>query len=76
MKSTAWLIALLCPLCLFSQSKKFTFKLGEEYELPKHTADVAFIGNQKSRNRKSLPEKRGYEYHSIQSEIAQCGDAG
>ena len=47
MKSTAWLIALLCPLCLFSQSKKFTFKLGEEYELPKHTADVAFIGNQK-----------------------------
>jgi len=47
MKSTAWLIALLSPLCLFSQSKKFTFKLGEEYELPKHTADVAFIGNQK-----------------------------
>ena len=47
MKSTAWLIALLSPLCLFSQSKKFTFKLGEEYELHKHTADVAFIGNQK-----------------------------
>jgi len=43
---------LLIQLCLFSifsfaQSKKFTFKLGSEYELPRKTEDLAFFGNEK-----------------------------
>ena len=31
----------------FGQSKKFTFKLGDEYELPRRTIDLAFFGNDK-----------------------------
>ncbi|MET0244816.1 MAG: hypothetical protein ABW174_15165, partial [Flavitalea sp.] len=43
---------LLITACLLSagtyaQSKKFDFKLGQEYDLPRRTEDLAFIGNQK-----------------------------
>ncbi len=43
---------LLGAISLFStlsygQSKKFTFKLGAEYELPKKTEDLSFFGNDK-----------------------------
>jgi hypothetical protein len=31
----------------FAQSKKFTFKLGSEYELPRKSEDLSFIGNEK-----------------------------
>src|ERR1700682_11300 len=31
----------------YGQSKKFSFKLGEEYELPRKTEDLAFFGNDK-----------------------------
>ena len=44
----------MLPVCLLSvvtyaqkQSTKFTFKLGDEYELPRKTEDLAFFGNQK-----------------------------
>lgn len=45
-------ITLIAPLCLlsvigYSQNSKFTFKLGGEYELPRKTADLAFLGNEK-----------------------------
>jgi hypothetical protein len=44
-------LPLLC-LCLlttvtYGQSKKFTFKLGSEYSLPKKSADLSFFGNNK-----------------------------
>jgi len=45
---------LLIPVYLVSaicygqgQSKKFTFKLGTEYDLPRKTEDLAFFGNDK-----------------------------
>lgn len=43
------LLSLLCFLSLvsFSQSKKFSFKTGSEYTLPRKTEDLAFIGNNK-----------------------------
>jgi len=47
MKYALLLIVSLSSLFSFAQSKKFTFKLGEEYELPKKTEDLAFFGNQK-----------------------------
>ena len=31
----------------FAQSKKFTFKLGSEYELPRKAEDLSFFGNEK-----------------------------
>jgi hypothetical protein len=31
----------------FSQSKKFSFKLGSEYSLPRKSEDLSFIGNEK-----------------------------
>jgi hypothetical protein len=31
----------------YGQSKKFSFKLGDEYELPRKTEDLAFFGNEK-----------------------------
>ncbi len=43
----------LAAICLFTtnfsfaQSKKFTFKLGSEYSLPKKSEDLSFIGNEK-----------------------------
>jgi hypothetical protein len=48
MKYRLLLIAFLISLVSYGQSKnKFSFKLGEEYELPKRTQDLAFIGNEK-----------------------------
>ncbi len=42
------LVALLfATTCAFSQSKKFSFKLGSEYELPRKSDDLSFIGNDK-----------------------------
>ncbi|RYG02613.1 MAG: hypothetical protein EOO02_10210 [Chitinophagaceae bacterium] len=43
---------LLITACLmsagtYSQSEKFDFKLGQEYDLPRKTTDLAFIGNEK-----------------------------
>ncbi len=32
---------------VFAQSKKFTFKLGTEYELPRKSSDLSFFGNDK-----------------------------
>ena len=40
------LISLLYVAC-FGQSKKFTFKLGQEYELPRKSEDLSFFGNNK-----------------------------
>ncbi|RYY14360.1 MAG: hypothetical protein EOO04_30330, partial [Chitinophagaceae bacterium] len=38
-----------CMLCFAAaaQSKKFDFKLGQEYDLPRKTNDLAFFGNEK-----------------------------
>ncbi|MFT3946262.1 MAG: hypothetical protein QM763_04740 [Agriterribacter sp.] len=42
------LLALCIPGCtLYAQSKKFQFKTGSEYELPKRTQDLTFLGNEK-----------------------------
>ena len=41
--ATAFLTSALCN----GQSKKFSFKLGDEYELPRKTEDLAFFGNEK-----------------------------
>ncbi|MBS1731934.1 MAG: hypothetical protein JST02_01440 [Bacteroidetes bacterium] len=38
---------LLSSSVAFSQSKKFNFKLGSEYELPRRSEDLAFFGNDK-----------------------------
>ncbi|MEO6718957.1 MAG: hypothetical protein ABIN67_01285 [Ferruginibacter sp.] len=43
---------LLCFICFlslvsYSQSKKFSFQLGSEYNLPRKTEDLAFLGNEK-----------------------------
>lgn len=40
------LISLLSTLS-YAQSNKFTFKLGTEYDLPRKTDDLSFIGNEK-----------------------------
>lgn len=40
------ILVLLSGICN-GQSKKFDFKLGTEYELPRKTSDLAFIGNDK-----------------------------
>jgi len=39
--------AFLSSTLSYGQSKKFSFKLGEEYELPKKNTDIAFFGNDK-----------------------------
>lgn len=39
--------AFLFSTITYGQSKKFTFKLGDEYELPRKTEDLAFFGNEK-----------------------------
>jgi hypothetical protein len=39
--------AVLSSTLSLAQSKKFSFKLGEEYELPKRNIDIAFFGNEK-----------------------------
>lgn len=42
-------LGLLCsiPAICFSQSRKFSFKTGSEYTLPRNTEDLAFLGNEK-----------------------------
>lgn len=47
MKYLIFPFALLAVTCSYSQSKKFSFKLGEEYELPRKTEDLAYFGNEK-----------------------------
>jgi hypothetical protein len=47
MKKTALAVLCLFSAAAFGQSKKFNFKLGEEYELPKRTEDLSFFGNDK-----------------------------
>lgn len=44
-----FLLGAICLSSLWSigQSKKFTFKLGAEYELPRKSEDLAFFGNDK-----------------------------
>ena len=39
--------AFLTSALSYGQSKKFSFKLGDEYELPRKTEDLAFFGNEK-----------------------------
>jgi len=41
--ATAFLTSALCD----GQSRNFSFKLGDEYELPRKTEDLAFFGNEK-----------------------------
>jgi len=45
----SFFLACLCAasLCTTAQSKKFTFKLGTEYELPRKSDDLSFFGNDK-----------------------------
>ena len=47
MKNLFLFIAILGSVTAFGQSKKFAFKLGDEYELPRKTEDLAFFGNEK-----------------------------
>jgi hypothetical protein len=47
MKTLSLIAALLISASLSAQSNKFTFKLGMEYELPRKTEDLAFLGNEK-----------------------------
>jgi hypothetical protein len=47
MKYLFFSLALLGSEITFCQSQKFTFKLGDEYELPRKTEDLAFFGNEK-----------------------------
>ena len=43
------LLIFICLLSIlsFGQNNKFSFKLGMEYELPRKTEDLAFVGNEK-----------------------------
>lgn len=47
MKYSFLIAALLTAATSFAQSKKFTFKLGSEYELPRKSEDLSFFGNDK-----------------------------
>lgn len=47
MKYSFLIAALLMSVSSFAQSKKFTFKLGSEYELPRKSEDLSFFGNQR-----------------------------
>lgn len=47
MKHSFLVAALLMAAPSFAQSKKFTFKLGSEYELPRKSEDLSFFGNQR-----------------------------
>lgn len=43
------LLTICCSTILsFGQSKKFTFKLGSEFSLPKKSDDLSFLGNEKN----------------------------
>jgi hypothetical protein len=47
MKYPLIIAAILASAVSFAQSKRFTFKLGSEYELPRKSDDLSFFGNQK-----------------------------
>ena len=47
MKYLLLVVVSLLSLCSYGQSKKFTFKLGTEYELPRKSEDLSFFGNDK-----------------------------
>ena len=47
MKYFFLVILTMCTTLSFGQSKKFSFKLGSEYSLPKKSEDILFCGNQK-----------------------------
>ncbi|HMK05645.1 MAG TPA: hypothetical protein VK489_15695 [Ferruginibacter sp.] len=47
MKYSFLAAVLFAATCSFGQSKKFDFKLGSEYELPRKSEDLSFFGNQK-----------------------------
>jgi hypothetical protein len=47
MKHLIFAVATLLTTLSFAQSKKFTFKLGTEYELPRKAEDLSFFGNDK-----------------------------
>ncbi len=47
MKYFLTISAFLITILTYGQSKKFSFKLGDEYELPRKTEDLAFFGNEK-----------------------------
>ena len=47
MKHMFLVAALFLSAFSFAQSKKFTFKLGSEYELPRKSEDLSFFGNDK-----------------------------
>ena len=47
MKHLILALAVLYTTASFAQSKKFTFKLGSEFELPRKSEDLSFFGNQK-----------------------------
>ena len=47
MKYLFTLLISVISMCSFSQSKKFTFTLGSEYELPRKSDDLSFFGNEK-----------------------------
>ncbi|MDO9376244.1 MAG: hypothetical protein Q7T76_17605 [Ferruginibacter sp.] len=47
MKHLVPLLVCMLPFVSFCQSKKFTFKMGSEYGLPRKTEDLAFLGNDK-----------------------------
>ena len=47
MKHLILAVASLLTTATFAQSKKFTFKLGSEFELPRKSEDLSFFGNQK-----------------------------
>lgn len=46
-KFLLWAFATACSITAVAQNKKFTFKLGSEYELPRKSEDLSFFGNQK-----------------------------
>lgn len=47
MKYLCLIMAILLSICSYSQTSKFTFKIGSEYALPKRSDDLSFIGNEK-----------------------------
>ncbi len=47
MKYVLLIVVSFASLFSYGQSKKFTFKLGTEYELPRKSEDLSFFGNDK-----------------------------
>ncbi|MEP7109868.1 MAG: hypothetical protein ABI760_17865 [Ferruginibacter sp.] len=47
MKNPLLIFTCLLSVVSFGQTRKFTFKMGSEYSLPRKTDDLAFLGNEK-----------------------------